>query len=162
LPEIEVAERPTAEPSSTAEFISDLVERMGNGSLTAKEALEEFLNRPPVFEPTPTPEPAPAATDEELCRVYNDGPEHGFGPAIRAVYDLGRQHGAAQPPAAHPAPPAAPAGGMVEMVAAAIIEAMVISDRAAACAAIREVADCLEGRGAYSSTHFLREEADHG
>jgi hypothetical protein len=32
------------------------------------------------------------ATDAELCQVYNDAPEHGFGPAIRAVYDLGRQH----------------------------------------------------------------------
>jgi hypothetical protein len=35
------------------------------------------------------------ATDAELCQVYNDAPEHGFGPALRAVYDLGREHGAA-------------------------------------------------------------------
>jgi hypothetical protein len=35
------------------------------------------------------------ATDEELCQLYYDAPEHGFGPALRAVYDLGRQHGAA-------------------------------------------------------------------
>jgi hypothetical protein len=35
------------------------------------------------------------ATDAELCKVYNDAPEHGFGPALRAVYDLGREHGAA-------------------------------------------------------------------
>jgi hypothetical protein len=60
-----------------------------------------------------TPEAAPVVTDEELCRVYNDGSEHGFGPAIRACYDLGRQHGAAQPPAAPPVPLVAPAGGLV-------------------------------------------------
>jgi hypothetical protein len=35
------------------------------------------------------------ATDAELCQVYNDAPDHGFGPALRAVYDLGREHGAA-------------------------------------------------------------------
>jgi hypothetical protein len=38
---------------------------------------------------------APVATDEELCRVYNDGPEHKFGPAIRAVYNFGVAHGQA-------------------------------------------------------------------
>jgi hypothetical protein len=36
------------------------------------------------------------ATDEELCKVYNDAPGRDFGPAIRAVYNLGRQHGATQ------------------------------------------------------------------
>lgn len=46
-----------------------------------------------------TPEAAPVATDQELCNAYNNPPGHGFGPALRAVYDLGRQHGAA-PPAA--------------------------------------------------------------
>jgi hypothetical protein len=35
------------------------------------------------------------ATDTELCQAYNNAPEHGFGSALRAVYDLGRQHGAA-------------------------------------------------------------------
>ena len=34
------------------------------------------------------------ATDAELCQVYNDAPEHCVS-ALRAVYDLGRQHGAA-------------------------------------------------------------------
>jgi hypothetical protein len=42
-----------------------------------------------------TPEAAPVATDEELCRVYDDGPTS-FAPALRAIYNLGRQHGAAQ------------------------------------------------------------------
>ena len=61
LPEIEVdvAEQPAAEPSPTAEFISDLVERMGNGSLTLAMALAEFRDRSPVSEPAPTPEAAP-------------------------------------------------------------------------------------------------------
>jgi len=45
LPSIEVAERPTAELSPAAEVINNLVQRMGDGSLTAKEAPEEFLNR---------------------------------------------------------------------------------------------------------------------
>ena len=50
---------------------------------------------------TPPPELVQrVATDAELCQVYNDGPEHGFGPAIRAVYDLGRKHGAARARAA--------------------------------------------------------------
>jgi hypothetical protein len=35
------------------------------------------------------------ATDAELFQAYNDAPEHGFGPALRAVYDLGRRHGPA-------------------------------------------------------------------
>jgi len=50
----------------------------------------------------PAPEAAPVVADDELCRVYSDELEHhGFGPAIRAVYNLGRKHGAA---AAQPAP----------------------------------------------------------
>ena len=50
---------------------------------------------------TPPPElEQRVATDAELCQLYNDGPEHGFGPAIRAVYDLGRKHGAARARAA--------------------------------------------------------------
>jgi hypothetical protein len=44
----------------------------------------------------PTPEPAPVATDEELFSVaeLERFPIH----AYRACYNLGRQHGAAQPP----------------------------------------------------------------
>jgi hypothetical protein len=44
------------------------------------------------------------ATDAELCQVYNDAPDH-CGPALRAVYDLGRQHGAAP---TRPGPESAP------------------------------------------------------
>jgi hypothetical protein len=55
----------------------------------------------------PTPEVAPVATDKELCRAFNSTSEYGFEPALRAVYNLDRQHGAAQPPAAQPTPVAA-------------------------------------------------------
>jgi len=73
------------------------------------ELLEAALQQSTVKESStvgPTPEAAPVATDEELANLYVADvsvPE-----ALRAVYDLGRQHGAAQPPAAQPAPPVAP------------------------------------------------------
>jgi hypothetical protein len=62
----------------------------------------------------PTPEAAPVATDQELFAVaeLERFPIH----AYRACYNLGRQHGAAQPPAAQPASPVAPAWGLVERV----------------------------------------------
>jgi hypothetical protein len=53
------------------------------------------------------------ATDAELCRVYNDALEHGFGPALRAVHDLGREDGAAP---AQPGPESYPAGSLVDRV----------------------------------------------
>jgi len=90
-----VAEQPAAELSPTAEVIKNLVERMGDGSLTLAKALEEFRDHSLGFEPTP------------------------------------------------PATLPASANRLVERVAAAIAEAMVISDSAAACAAIREVALAL-------------------
>jgi len=93
--EVEVAEQPAAELSPTAEVIKNLVERMGDGSLTLAKALEEFRDHSLGFEPTP------------------------------------------------PATLPASANRLVERVAAAIAEAMVISDSAAACAAIREVALAL-------------------
>jgi hypothetical protein len=67
----------------------------------------------------------------------------------RAVYNLGRQHGAAQPPAAQPAPPAAFAGGLVERVGEAMERHHVVGDiegswDAQARAAIREVAAWLD------------------
>jgi hypothetical protein len=90
--------------------------------------------------------PAPAsplvervATDAELYQVYNDTPEHGFGPALRAVYDLGREHGAA-PIRSGPESP------LVERVADAIAaqatSAGIVNDRPA-CAAILVVAAAL-------------------
>jgi hypothetical protein len=67
------------------------------------EALEQESTCKQSLQVPPTPEAAPVATDEELCRVYDDAARQGFGPAVRALYDLGRQHGAAQPE-----PPVAP------------------------------------------------------
>jgi len=71
----------------------------------------------------PTPEAAPVATDDGLVRCYAQAVEdalkagHGINGAaaagLRAIYNLGRQHGAAQPPAAQPAP-VAPEPGEVE------------------------------------------------
>lgn len=90
--EIEVAEQPAAELSPTAEVINNLVQRIGDGSLTLATALEEFRDHWTVSE-------------------------------------------SATPPA--------PAGGLVERVADAIVEATTITDREAACAAIREIAAAL-------------------
>jgi len=62
----------------------------------------------------PTPEAAPVATDNGLLRCYGQaigdtvkrGASHDEAKEAgrRACYNLGRQHGAAQPPAAQPAP----------------------------------------------------------
>jgi hypothetical protein len=83
------------------------------------------------------------ATDAELCQVYNDAPEHGFGPALRAVYDLGRQHGAV-PIRSGPESP------LVERVADAIAaqatSAGIVNDRPARVA-ILEVAAWLKEKG---------------
>jgi len=112
------------------------------------------------------------ATEDGLLRCYGEalrdavkrGANHDEAKEAgrRACYNLGRQHGAAQP-----GTPVAPAGGVVERVGKAMERHHVMGDieglwDAQARAAIREVADCLGGRGAYNVTQFLREEADHG
>ena len=51
----------------------------------------------------PTPEAAPVATDEDLWSLWTNC-LNSAAAALRACYNLGRQHGAAQPPAAHPTP----------------------------------------------------------
>jgi hypothetical protein len=82
--------------------------------------------------------------------------------------DLGRQHGAAQPPAAQPpaaqpAPPAAPAGALVERVALAIVTAE--GDGNTQCwtpearAAIRELALWFDHQGQRGCALLLREES---
>jgi uncharacterized protein (DUF1778 family) len=92
------------------------------GAVTAQTLLH-VLGRLEALEAAqqqPTPEAAPVATDNGLVRCYAQAVEdalkagHGIdcaaAAALRAVYNLDRQHGAAQPPAAQPTPPAAPAG----------------------------------------------------
>jgi hypothetical protein len=85
--------------------VTDLNERFSLEPLVSRvEALEarpapssRVLAADHVYGATkivPTSEAVPVATDQELYNTYNRGR---FGPALRPVYDLGRQHGAAQP-----------------------------------------------------------------
>jgi hypothetical protein len=116
------------------------------------ERLEALEQRPiPGFVElaAPTPEAAPVATDEELWSMWADC-SNSVAATLRACYDLGRQHGAAQPPADQPAPPVAPVGGLVERLACKL--AIEMSERRVgpgtectpiALAAIREVAAWL-------------------
>jgi hypothetical protein len=70
------------------------------------EKLEQWLTRGDFVQVPPTPEPAPVATDEELCCLWANRPKmpNSSAAALRAIYNLGRQHGAAQPtPAAESA-----------------------------------------------------------
>jgi len=69
------------------------------------EALEQRPIPGTVELATPTPEAAPVATDEELYQLAYSMPSSTELRRLRRCYDLGRQHGAAQPPAAQPAPP---------------------------------------------------------
>jgi len=57
------------------------------------EALEQRSTCKQSLQVPPTPKAAPVATDDELTQVWNDHQPAGI--ALRAVYDLGRQHGAA-------------------------------------------------------------------
>ena len=74
--------------------------------------------------------------------------------ALRAICDLGRQHGAAQP-----APPTAPAGRLVERVAAAMDPRYPKAFRGEARPAIREVAAWLDQQGQHGCSLLLREGA---
>ena len=94
------------------------------------------------------------ATDAELCQVYNDAPDHCVS-ALRAVYDLGRQHGVAPIRSAPESP-------LVERVADAIAaqatSAGIVNDRPAR-AAIREVAAWLREHDINGSAAALENEA---
>jgi hypothetical protein len=94
--------------------------------------LVEVADRVAAMEAAATQPPAPAAdhsrgatemvaTDDELWSLWANRPR---GPlsadnALRAVYNLGRQHSAQPRQGEQPTPPPAPAGGLVEMVAEA-------------------------------------------
>jgi hypothetical protein len=58
------------------------------------------------------------ATDAELCQVYNEKT------TLRAVYDLGRQHGAAP---AQPGPGSSPTGSLMDRLAVALLSTTRIS-----------------------------------
>ena len=108
----------------------------------------------------PSPEPAPVATDEEQPLP----PHIAITYQPKSVYQPLRT---AQPPAAQPAPPPAPAGGLVERVA----EKMGPQSQAAmdagklpygaARTAIREVAAWMrENEVGYNAVRWLEQEAD--
>jgi hypothetical protein len=108
----------------------------------------------------PAPEPAPVVTDGQILAMRSwssHGPTFDsdlveFG---RNCYDLGREHDAAQPPTAQPAPPPAPAGGLVERVVVAGGIGLDENGRAA----IREVAYFLGDLGYRAAKADLLEQA---
>ena len=125
------------------------------------EALEQQPTCKQALQVPPTPEAAPLVTDEELLAMRSwssHGPTFDsdlveFG---RACYNLGRQHGAAQPPAAQPASPVAPAGGLVERVANAIGDGSFGNWLPEARAAIREVAAWMQDHEhAFNAAYWL-------
>jgi hypothetical protein len=99
------------------------------------------------------------ATDAELCQVYSAALLHGFGPALRAVYDLGREDGAAP---TQPSPESSPAGSLVDRVQQSIDDHPFGEE---ARAAILEVAAALidrwdsEGGSAWEAAKWLEREA---
>jgi len=102
--------------------------------------------------------PPPVVTDEELLRVYDDGPGHGFEPAIRAVYNFGVAHGQAS--SREVAEPAPVAGGLVVRVADAITsETGSQWATTEAHVAILEVATWLRKQGWIGAADLLEQEA---
>jgi hypothetical protein len=211
--------------SAYSQVLEHLLERV--------EALEQRPIPGTVELDAPAPEAAPVATDKELADCYADAakvailnrrdydkaltPGDVLKAQIRALYDLGRQHGAAQPPAAQPAletddgdvtidrwienrldwpngwpcvtqcqltaligealehwgrpaqppaaqptPPPAPAGGLVERVDRAIVRAWAdCGPKGEARAAIREVAAWMrKNETGYNAAHWLEQEAN--
>ena len=167
----------------------DMVKRWSDDHLRRLEALEQprqdkldRLIEQDREDDEHTPEAVPMATDEEL-RLVADA-QRLWSDSRRAVYLLGRQHGAAQArcphirssdegssycalaeqtAAAHPTPPVAPAGGLVERVAAAMHPDSFSPEESwgtEARAAIREVAAWLEEHNSPLTADWLREEAD--
>jgi hypothetical protein len=72
------------EGAVTAQVLLHLLERV--------EVLEQWLTRGDFVQVAPTPEAAPVATDEELLHEWDA--QSTVKDALRACYDLGRQHGA--------------------------------------------------------------------
>jgi hypothetical protein len=114
-------------------------------------------------------EPSPDATDEELDLIFMQWQSRDLAAARRALYDLGRQHGAqsATPPPPEP-PPAPPWWGdgqpkcsspLVDEVAEYITPSGEPLRRGWACDAITSAADWLGKRGNIGSAEDLRREA---
>ena len=84
------------------------------------DALEAAQQQPANHAPAATKmvatsEGAPVATDDELFDLFHQHDPLGI--VLRAIYNLGRQHGAAQPQADQPAPEAAPVTAHAELLA---------------------------------------------
>jgi hypothetical protein len=114
------------------------------------------------------PEPAPLATDQDLNQLWDStGPT--VVDAFRALYDLGRQHGAQSATSPPPEPPPTPpwwgdgqpkcSSPLVDEVAECITPSGEPLRRGWACDAITEAADWLEKRGNVGSAEDLRREA---
>ena len=145
-----------------AQLTLHILERLDALEAAHREAAMDEL-REASADLQPTPEAAPVATDQELFAVaeLERFPIH----AYRACYNLGREHGAAQPPAAQPAPPVAPAGGLVERVTMALERSYTLENdwSAEARAAIREVAAWLHEFGYRAApADLLEQEANRG
>jgi hypothetical protein len=105
LERIELLDKDSIEQSKSNSFCFEAVIKR----LEKLEAAENLRQQGEDAEhAAPTPEAAPVATDEELWSLSANHPHspNSAIAALRACYDLGRQHGAAQPSAPHPTPPA--------------------------------------------------------
>jgi len=128
----------------------------------ALRRIEELEQRPiagTVELAAPIPEAAPVATDDELRALSSM--EVWTVDARRALYNLGREHGAA---AAQPAPPAAPApaGGLVKRIAGVLDSYGTGGWEGEACAVIREVAAWMRENDRTHAALYLEQEADRG
>jgi hypothetical protein len=86
----------------TAQVLVHLLERVEALEAAQQQPHQDKLDRLIALDrddDKPTPEAAPFVTDEELSNVYNNAPGDSCISALRAIYELGRQYGAA-PPAA--------------------------------------------------------------
>jgi hypothetical protein len=137
-----MADSPPPETLAWLRHAASCGQRDAQLTLHILERLEALERRP-----VPTPEPAPVATDQELADCYADAAkvailnrrdyDKALTPAdvlkaqIRALYNFGRQHGAAQPLAAQPAPVAADCSALDARVWAYIGKQAMCGDPAA-------------------------------
>jgi hypothetical protein len=168
LERVDALEADATEQSQSSFFCNEAIVRR-------LEALEQRPTCAESAQVPPTPEAAPVATDKELKELCWGIARKSYGfshKPLRALYNLGRKHGAAaaqpsaaQPSAAQPAPPVAPAGGLVERVGEAMERHHGIGDiegswDAQARAAILEVVAWLREIGNNGFADDLQQEAD--
>ena len=112
--------------------------------------------------------PEMVATDAELLKAWDVRIDQGILGRIRAIYNLGRQHGATNPSTTftnfnYPELSDSSSSELIKKVAKAI--GVISTDQAAACAAIQVVADWLAQRNpaAIGWAEIIREESErHG